>query len=176
MVRVIAHLCATLLALLCLSSHSLNSPVRVYALLLQHREFFIAGEPIEQMGDAAELATSGEVTFSPAAAQLLLPKLGMDPHAALPNSGRFSSYQNIIGDSANVVTSGAMAVVDGVRRGSVGYASREGSVSSERSSHRADSRGNSAAHQQQQQQAAAVVVAAAALRRRQSSRYGRCSV
>lgn len=42
------------------------------------REFFIAGEPIEQMGDAAEKATSGEVVLSPAAAQLLLPRLGLE--------------------------------------------------------------------------------------------------
>ena len=45
--------------------------------LLPRREFFVAGEPIEQMGDAAEIATSGEVVFSPAAAALLLPQIGM---------------------------------------------------------------------------------------------------
>ena len=48
-------------------------------------EYFIAGEPIQQMSDAAEIATSGELVLSPVAADLMreaLPLPATNPAAA----------------------------------------------------------------------------------------------
>ena len=49
-----------------------------------HREFFIAGEPTEQMSDAGEIAVAGEVALSPQAAAALLAALGMPADTLLP--------------------------------------------------------------------------------------------
>ena len=53
----------------------------------ERREFFIAGEPIEQMSDAAEVAVAGEIVLSGFATKLLLSKLGVDPSSGSSING-----------------------------------------------------------------------------------------
>ena len=77
----------------------LSSTLTIEGVVTPHgrREFFIAGEPTEQMSDAGELATAGELALSTRAAAALLTALGcssVDPPVPASSSGPLLPFRS----------------------------------------------------------------------------------